>query len=113
MGKRNGKSYPLDAPAPTAERRMIVDNLASDAAKAKKAGLSYGQWKAMQKPVPIVPKPQTPGTRKICLYCGKEFFDKYNRNRKYCDDGCRNGAFDKKKRERLKACGQAKNAGDV
>ena len=63
------------------------DKLAQDAAKALAAGMSYGKWKAMQKPAePTEPKVH----RKpfVCEYCGKTFYTTTNHKRKYCSDYC-------------------------
>lgn len=73
-----------------------MDNLARDAAEAKAAGLSYGQWKAMQdKPVVIVKKnDEIPDGWKVCEHCGKLYKqNKYgNKKQKYCEIGCQKEA---------------------
>lgn len=65
-----------------------MDNLTRDAVAAKKAGMTYGQWKAMQEPAPIVPAPRGV-VIKTCEFCGTEFRYRNNRQRKYCSDECK------------------------
>lgn len=75
-----------------------TDALAMDAVKAKKAGMSYGRWKAMQT---VVEKPKgIPDGWKVCEYCGKPFKPKNKRPRKYCELFCQQQAS--WERERLK-----------
>lgn len=66
-----------------------MDNLLTDARAAKRAGLSYGQWKAMQKPSEIKPALKIGENRCTCVWCGKEFVQRDKRPRKYCGDYCR------------------------
>lgn len=68
-----------------------MDNLARDAILAKKAGLSYGQWKAMQKPVVKKEKKAKNGWKK-CKGCGK-LFEPRNNKQKYCDIVCRDAGY--------------------
>jgi hypothetical protein len=90
-----------------------MDNLIRDMRLCEKAGfgVSYGKWKATQ-PVVDAPKRKTSGKVRTCEYCGKEIFDKYNRNRKYCDDNCRSNAWYKrayvgdKKEKKCEYCGK-------
>lgn len=74
-----------------------MDNLTLEMRACEKAGfgVSYGKWKATQ-PVVDVPKPQVSGKVRTCQYCGKQIVDKYNRNRRFCDDNCRSNARYKK-----------------
>ena len=68
-----------------------MDNLSRDARMAKNAGMSYGQWKAMQKPKkPVKEKPVPEGYQK-CECCGKLF--KKNRSKKFCSVECREQAY--------------------
>ena len=73
---------------------MANENLERDMKACEKAGfgVNYGRWKATQpiKPIPIKAKTSHERT---CKYCGKPITDKYNRNRAYCDDDCRNNAY--------------------
>lgn len=74
------------------------DALAMDAVKAKKAGMSYGRWKAMQE---VVEKPKgIPEGWLVCQQCGKPFKPKTKRPRKYCELYCQQQASNK--RESLK-----------
>lgn len=85
-------------------------NLARDAAEAKAAGMSYGQWKAMQdKPVVIkekteVAKDTLAAGWKVCLYCGKPFRpSKWSTNRQqYCEIGCQKAAQKERDREKMR-----------
>ena len=83
-----------------------MDKLAREAMLARKARMSYGQWKALQ---PIVPKKKDvipEGWRK-CKGCGKAF--KPNKgNQLFCEIGCRSEHFNEKHRESRRA-GNKKN----
>jgi hypothetical protein len=75
-----------------------TDTLAMDAVEAKKAGMSYGRWKAMQM---VEEKPKgIPDGWLVCQYCGKPFKPKDKRPRKYCELFCQQRASDE--RESLK-----------
>lgn len=89
-------------------KRKKLSKLEQDAAAAKKAGLSYGKWRAEQQPCidgSEKPAPATYGTR-VCKQCGKTFALKDKRNRVYCCALCRQMAGQKaqllKKREQRK-----------
>lgn len=70
--------------------KQYPDKLSREAAMALAANMSYGKWKAMQKPVKIEPKKDKVGIEtSICAYCGCEFIPSDNRNRKYCGARCR------------------------
>lgn len=73
-----------------------MDNLAREAMLARKAGMSYGRWKAMQKPKKAVKK-AIPEGWKVCLYCGKPF--KPRCGMKYCDIQCRTMAYAPREKE--------------
>jgi hypothetical protein len=77
------------------------DKLSQDAAAAKAARMSYGQWKALQKPVKIVEKGIPEGWR-ICEYCGKAYKPKSKRPTKYCEIYCANQASSERDRQRRK-----------
>lgn len=79
----------------------MMDQLAKDARKARKAGLSYGQWKAMQEPVKIVPKVVIPKGWKACAGCGKAFKPIDNKQR-YCELYCRNTHYYSKNRDKFR-----------
>ena len=68
-----------------------VDALAMDAMKAKQAGMSYGQWKAMQPPQKEKPKTIENGWL-VCEYCGKLFKPKTKRPQKCCEVFCQQRA---------------------
>lgn len=83
------------------EKKKKPDKLARDAAAAKAARMSYGKWKAMQKPAKVEKK--IPDGWQVCQYCGKPFKPKTKRKQKYCDVGCQKSALyerNKKKQER-------------
>lgn len=62
-----------------------MDNLARNAMLAKQAGMSYGRWKALQKPVKS--KKQPDHNMLTCPECGTEF-RKGNQKQKYCSYYC-------------------------
>ena len=75
------------------------DKLAQDVSKAIAAGMSYGNWKAMQyKPVKVGKK--IPDGWLVCQYCGKPFKPKTRRLQLYCEAGCQVEA--QKERDRAK-----------
>lgn len=78
-----------------------MDNLARNAMLAKQANMSYGRWKAMQKPVPIV-KAKIPDGWIACEHCGKPFKPKTKRAQRFCDVGCQKQAYAKTLRQRNK-----------
>ena len=76
-----------------------MDNTSRDAMLARKAGMSYGQWKILHpytKEEEIEPIEQG----SVCQHCGKTFFPKTNRPQKYCQFYCQNAAAKKRERER-------------
>lgn len=76
-----------------------IDKLAQDASKALAAGLSYGKWMAMQEPVKVEKEPEK--GYKTCPQCGKKF--KAGKNKKYCEEYCRQQAYYYREREIEKA----------
>ena len=72
-----------------------MDKLAKDARKAKQAGLSYGQWKAMQ-PRVTVKKQEIPDGWQACECCGKPFKPKGGGQR-FCDIDCREKSYKARK----------------
>mgnify|MGYP003292499149 CR=1 FL=1 len=70
-----------------------MDQLTQDCIAARKAGMSYGKWKALQPRVEVVmPKQEEPEAKKelpkrVCLYCGKEFATGHGTKR-YCGYDC-------------------------
>ena len=88
-------------------KKAEPDKLAQDAKAAREAGMTYGKWKAMQSPVNVVPSSKRKGIKKICLHCGKEFYQTSAIEKKYCDENCRNYYYQNRVREeRKKANGQ-------
>lgn len=74
-----------------------MDNLARNAMSARKAGMTYGKWKALQ-PIVKVERPLDE-MECVCQFCGNTFVKKTRQRRKYCDFICSNQAG----REREKA----------
>lgn len=66
------------------------DRLSIDAYKARQAGMSYGQWKALQTPQKIETK--IPEGWRVCKYCGKHFKPTTKRAQLYCEFFCRERA---------------------
>lgn len=66
-----------------------MDQLTEDAVAARKAGLSYGKYKALQNPVVIEKKSKIGIETDRCVVCGCEFMPTDNRRRKVCGAKCR------------------------
>ena len=67
-----------------------MDKLSSDAMLARKAGMTYGKWKALQPVVKFERK--IPKDWKVCEFCGKAFMPN-QKNQRFCDIGCRTDAY--------------------
>ena len=68
-----------------------MDQLTLDCIAARKAGMSYGRWKALQPRVEVVmPKQEVKeyAPKRVCKYCGKEFEVTHN-SMLYCDSACK------------------------
>ena len=71
-----------------------MDQLAKDAAEARKAGMSYGQWKATQEPV-VIRRPEKP--EGVCRHCGREL----PKGKKiWCSEECCTEGSRKRRREK-------------
>ena len=79
-----------------------MDNLARNAMLAKQAGMSYGQWKALQPRVDPA-KPKKSEWERVCPWCGKTFIKKDHRTQTYCEFFCREEAQKERDRQRKKA----------
>lgn len=69
---------------------MNDDNLIQAAAAAREAGMSYGQWMAMQyapKPAPVAVRKPVQEYNAVCAFCGKPFY-RNKRHRMYCTPEC-------------------------
>ena len=79
-----------------------MDNLARNAMLARKAGMTYGKWKALHyNPEEFVPpKPKRSEYERICEWCGHQFLVKSNRVQKFCQYYCRQEA--QKERDNLR-----------
>lgn len=73
-----------------------MDRLAMNAMLARQAGMSYGKWKAMQKPIKVEEKPIPEGWQK-CEHCGKPF--KKKQGKRFCDIYCRQKAYEPREKE--------------
>ena len=67
-----------------------MDQLTRDSIAARKAGMTYGQWKALHPSTKVDAAPVTP--EKACEICGKEIITRasgcgYQRVR-YCSEAC-------------------------
>ena len=86
-----------------------MDKLTMDCAKAKAAGLSYGQWRALQKPEKV--EKGIPEGWRVCAYCGKPYKPTTRRPQLYCEIYCRERAsWERKNKQRtVEKNGQAKD----
>lgn len=83
-------------------KKEKFDKLAWEVSQALSAGMSYGKWKALQTPVPVIEVKDVKNENEIaCAYCGKVFIPRYNKRKKYCDDRCAHQASCKRRRERM------------
>ena len=73
-----------------------MDNLARNAMLARQAGMSYGQWKAMQQPVKI--EKAVPDGWIVCENCGKAFKPKTKRPQRFCNCVCQKQTYQKKRK---------------
>lgn len=78
-----------------------MDNLARDCAKALKAGMSYGQWKALH-PHTKREAEQAQETTKPCHWCGNPLPESSQPSRKYCCEKCKEAADRKRMRDRYR-----------
>lgn len=79
-----------------------MDNLSRMAVLATNAGMSYGQWMALQgdtKPERTEEKELPDGWQK-CEWCGAAFKLKTNKGKRFCDASCQRQANDTKRRKR-------------
>jgi predicted transcriptional regulator len=76
-----------------------MDNLAREAMLARQARMTYGRWKAMQKPVQIEKK-AIPDGWLVCQNCGKPFKPTSKRAQKFCEVLCQKEAYAEKLRQR-------------
>ena len=86
-----------------------MDQLTLDCIAARKAGMTYGKWKALHYVPPVEveipkygvkpePEIEVEPPKQVCRYCGKEF--KGHINRRHCDDACKYEAFKVSQNER-------------
>ena len=78
-----------------------MDNLARDCAKALKAGMSYGQWKALH-PHTKREAEQAQEKTKPCHWCGNPLPESSQPSRKYCCEKCKEAADRKRMRDRYR-----------
>ena len=76
----------------------MVDQLTQDCIAARKAGMTYGKWKAMHYVPPVEveipkqevkpePKVKKEAPKRVCRYCGKEFVVGH-RQMWHCSEDC-------------------------
>ena len=70
-----------------------MDKLAWENAQALAANMSYGKWKAMQKPIVPIVTDTLPDGWKECEYCGKRFQPKKTKRQKYCNEDCQQKGY--------------------
>lgn len=68
-------------------KKVVMDQLTIDSTNAIKAGMSYGKYMALKKPVN--PEPVVLGIKHTCQHCGKDFYATNRKPRKFCCDSCR------------------------
>lgn len=90
-----------------------MDNLAKDAMSARKAGMTYGQWKALH-PNTMKGERIPSAIEFVCQHCGKTFVAKTRQKRKFCDFYCQNAAAQIRLKERKENNnGKSENVRDV
>lgn len=77
-----------------------MDNLTMNAIQCKAAGVSYGQWKAMN-PVTKAIEIDECLVEKSCAYCGKQFKTKNKRKVFCCEECCHNAQLAKQRERRV------------
>ena len=85
-----------------ARKKKEMDKLSQDAAAAKAANMSYGNWKAMQERHIPKKEPKIPEGWLVCQYCGKPFKPKTKRKQFYCEVGCQKAAQIERDKEKNK-----------
>lgn len=65
-------------------RKKAPDKLTRDSSAAIAMGISYGKYMAMKPPEKPKPVPPKKGITRTCEYCGCEFTQYDNRERRYC-----------------------------
>jgi hypothetical protein len=93
-------------------RKKQLDKLSLDMIECEKAGfgVSYGRWKATQKPVEYVKDDSIPEGWLVCRHCGKPFKPNSNRKQYYCEAVCQVTAQYKKMKQRKKEQQNESNA---
>lgn len=71
-------------------KKKEMDQLTKDSIAAQKAGMSYGQWKALHPNTGEAPKPVEVDIERIrtCVICGKQFVVGVGKSKKYCGVEC-------------------------
>jgi hypothetical protein len=87
----------------TMAKKIEMDNLAKDAAKALAADMSYGRWKALHPYTKdIEEEPAVPEGLPICKRCGKPFKPRTYRKQMYCEYECQQAAAKERDNEKRK-----------
>ncbi len=75
-------------------KEVEIDKLSKDSCDALKAGMSYGKYMAMRgSSVATRPTHEPTGYYNVCQQCGKEFYVKDKKPRKFCSDRCREQSY--------------------
>lgn len=74
----------------------VPDQLSLDAAEARKAGMSYGKWKAIQGAQNVQRKDHDTAR---CEFCGTLIRLNPKCRRQFCDERCRSEFYNQRKRE--------------
>lgn len=76
-------------------KKVKMDRLSQRALEATKASMSYGKYIALYHPVNVPQVQKKQKSNHICLQCGKEIILRNFRERKFCDDLCREQYYEK------------------
>ena len=92
-------------------KKKEMDKLAQDAASARAAGMSYGQWKALHPKTDVAESQdeEIPYGWKMCKYCGK-YFRPAKGGQLYCDIQCQRETQRIKDREYKRKLAEKKRA---
>lgn len=93
-------------------KKKQLDKLSLDMIECENAGfgVSYGRWKAAQKPVKYVPEDVIQEGWLVCRHCGKPFKPNSNRKQYYCELVCQAKAQQLKIKQRKKEQQNESNA---
>lgn len=86
-------------------RKKKLDKLSLDMIQCEKDGFGvhYGRWKALQEPVKIVPRTETPDGWRKCEWCGTPYKPSNKGVQKFCQAYCQISASQDRIQKRKKA----------